>query len=373
MKILHLSCVAPPEIGGIGRTAALEVAGLRARGLDAKLMAPASKKHADEQEKSFIEKVKPVLRIGNASLLPGILERARAFDVIHLHYPFYGVAEPLLLNSHKLPPIVLTYHMDAVDPGIKGWIFFLHQLLLQPHLLKHASRIIVSSFDYAHRSALRLFFVDHADRMVELPFGVDTDVFCPGPGKRERFMIPEEAFTLLFVGGLDKAHAFKGVSQLLEAFAEIEGEPHLMIVGDGDLRASYEMRAADLGITKRVHFLGRLDQDSLVDAYRSADVFVFPSLSKAEAFGLAALEAEACGLPVVASDLPGVRTVVLQGQTGTLVPPGDVGALRDAIDLLRLDPPARSRLAEAATAHATSFVWEKHIDGLIQVYREVCA
>jgi len=87
----------------------------------------------------------------------------------------------------------------------------------------------------------------------------------------------------------------------------------------------------------------------------------------------AALEAEACGLPVVASDLPGVRTVVLQGQTGTLVPPGDVGALRDAIDLLRLDPPARSRLAEAATAHATSFVWEKHIDGLIQVYREVCA
>lgn len=372
MKILHLSCVAPPEIGGIGETAALEVAGLRARGLDAKLIAPSSLKNQDRQEKSFIEKIEPRFRMGNAAILPGIVKRARHFDVIHLHYPFYGVAEPILLNSHRLPPIVLTFHMDAVDPGIKGFAFALHQMFLQPYLLERASRVIVSSFDYARRSSLRQYFIDHAERMIELPFGVDTDVFRPGSPKRGRFLIPEDAFTLLFVGGLDKAHAFKGIPQLLEAFSQMKGEPHLMIVGDGELRSNYETQANALGVAKRVHFLGRLDRESLVDAYRSADLFVFPSLSKAEAFGLAALEAEACGLPVVASDLPGVRTVVLQGKTGMLVAPGNIEALRDAIDLLRLDPPVRMRFAEAAAKHASSFLWEKHIDRLISLYREVC-
>lgn len=371
MKIVHLSCVAPPEIGGIGRAAMKEVTMLRARGIHADLVAPEPSSHAKRaelREHSFVKRLKPFFRFGNASMFRGLRAQLSRYDLIHLHYPFFGVAETLLIASKNLPPIVVTYHMDALAPGLKGAVFALHRTLIQPLLLPRAKAVIVSSYDYAKRSSIRRFFSKNPSRVRELPFGVDTERFRPGPSSRERFLIPERAITYLFVGGLDRAHAFKGTHLLLEAFSRLPQEAHLLIVGDGDLRGEYEDRARSLGVISRVHFLGRLDEESLIQAYNTADIFVFPSTSRAEAFGLAALEAEACGKPVIASDLPGVRTVVRQGETGLLVQPGDSADLQRAMSRLFSEREFRLKLGEGARRHAEHFSWDVHTDELMRIY-----
>jgi glycosyltransferase involved in cell wall biosynthesis len=371
MKIIHVSCTAPPEIGGIGRSALREVAGLRALGEDAVLVAPEI--DTREGERSFVRRLRPLWRFGNASSLSGLADVLGKADVIHLHYPYYGTAEGLLMSYRHLPPIIVTFHMDATAGGWKGFLFRLQRWLVQPWILPAARRILVSSFDYAKHSSIKGIFRVHPERVEELPFGVDTDVFSPGPDRRERFMIPAESRVVLFVGGLDRAHAFKGIHELLTAFSKLDPADHLLLVGEGDLRESYETRARELGIANRVHFLGKIDQETLVDAYRTADVFAFPSTSAAEAFGLVALEAQACGVPVVASDLPGVRTVVKRDETGKLVVPGDVEQLAGALRDLLHDPQECERMAKNARAHAEQYSWERHVERLREIYRHVCA
>lgn len=372
MKVVHLSCVAPPEIGGIGRVALKETTLLRARGIQASLVAP-EPKNEPKQDSAFVHRIKPILRVGNASILPGLKKQLASADIVHLHYPYYGVAEPLLLQADAFPPIVVTYHMDATADGWKGLAFAAHRFLLQDQLLKRAAAVIVSSFDYAGRSAVKRFFRAHPTRVREIPFGVETEWFSPGPSMRERFAVPPNHTVFLFVGGLDRAHAFKGVNELLTAFTHMPNDTNLLIVGDGDLRRDYEERSRELGIYPRVHFLGRVDNSALRDAYRAADIFVFPSTSRAEAFGMAPLEAESTGLPVIASDLPGVRTVVKQGETGLLVAPKDPIALQQAMLRLYEDVGLRHELGERARQHALGFTWDHHIDELLDVYHTCLA
>jgi glycosyltransferase involved in cell wall biosynthesis len=195
------------------------------------------------------------------------------------------------------PPVVMTFHMDALPVDWKGWLLSLHRLFIQPLLVRKMERVFVSSLDYARQSSLRSWFASHPERVLELPFGVDTDFFSPGPKTRERFSLPESCPVMTFVGGMDTAHAFKGVEELLSAFALLHGDAHLLLVGDGDRRTAHEERARALGVASRTHFLGRVDRETLRDAYRTADLFAFPSTSGAEAFGLVALEAQACGVP----------------------------------------------------------------------------
>ncbi len=373
MKIAHISCVAPPDIGGIGTVALREVSGLRARGIEATLFAPESR-IKNQESRSFVKRVPTAWRIGNASWLKGIREQVHGFDVLHLHWPYFGTIDRLLLSAADLPPIVMTFHMDARPHGLVEAVpIALERALVQPFLFSHIKKILVSSFDYAASSSLRSMVTHHASRIMELPFGVDADFYSPGPKVKARFAIPEDAPTVLFVGGLDRAHAFKGIGNLLEAVSQLDGKTHLLISGDGDLRQEYEAWARALGIDRRTHFMGRLDDAAVVDAMRSADVFAFPSTNGAEAFGLVALEAQACGTPVVASDLPGLRTVVRQNETGVLVKPGSIPDLVQGLNRVLSDKAFRARLAAATIPHARKFSWDKHIDGLQKVYQEVCA
>lgn len=377
MRVVHLSCIAPPEVGGMGKAALREVVGLRARGIDARLVTStyheSSVTQQEDTDRSFITRLKPLMRWGNGAIIPQIADEFKGADLIHLHYPFYGTAEFIGLGLIKLPcPLVITFHMDAAPKGVRALLVGLQRLFLQSLILRRAQKIILSSFDYAHSSSARKILTQHPERLTELPFGIDTDFFSPGPSHRERFFLPPDAPTVLFVGGLDQAHAFKGIHELLQAFALLGPAPHLLIVGDGDLRASFEAEARTLNIDPRVHFLGRLDDITLRDAFRSADVFALPSTSQAEAFGLVAVEAAACGLPVIASELPGVRTVVRQNETGLLVPPKNIDALMAALKQLLTNAPLRHEFGQRGRTHVEqNFSWDRHLDGLMQVYQEV--
>ena len=377
MKVIHLACVAPPETGGIGAVAFREVQLLCERGVDATLLSPEHGAHLADDKTSHVRRVKTWLSHGNASWMriSTVMDQLTSADVVHLHYPFYGVAEDLAAFRRlgKIKKLVITLHMDATASGWKGIIFNLHRWLFQPFILMAADALTVSSKDYVASSSYRGL----VSRVQELPFGVDAKRFFPKEPSAARVVLADVSASsrvVLFVGGMDTAHAFKGVPILIEALAQLPEDVVGVFVGDGDLRASFEELARAKGLSSRVRFVGRATAEDLPKYYREADVFAFPSTSAAEAFGLVALEAQASGVPVVASDLPGVRTVIAAPETGLLVPPGDVDALAGALRSLLEDPVRRARMGELARGRVLAkYTWEKHVEDLIQLYQRVCA
>lgn len=377
MRVIHLACVAPPETGGIGAVAFREVQLLCERGVNATLFAPERGAHLADDKASHVKRIKTWLSRGNASWmrLPSVLEELSSAEVVHLHYPFYGVAEDIAVMRRlgKIKRLVITLHMDATARGWKGLIFNLHRWLFQPFILMAADELTVSSKDYALSSSYKSL----VSRVKELPFGVDAQRFSPKePGVPRVLLVdvPATSRVVLFVGGMDTAHAFKGVPVLIKALAELPSDVVGVFVGDGDLRASFEELARSKGLASRVRFVGRASEEDLPKYYREADIFAFPSTSAAEAFGLVALEAQASGVPVVASDLPGVRTVVSAPETGLLVPPGNAQSLARALGLLLDDPARRARMGELAHGRVLAkYTWERHVEDLIELYKKVCA
>jgi glycosyltransferase involved in cell wall biosynthesis len=351
MRVIHLSCVAPPDIGGIGRVAAKEVALLKEHDIDAHHVSLTT--HAG-------------FRFGNAGSVHALDHFVRDADIVHLHYPFYGTAGAVarLKRNGTIKRLVITLHMDATAGGPKGAIFELHRKLFQDKTLSVADMLIVSSRDYARHSSYRRV----AERAVELPFGVDEKLFSPGRGNRARFNLSEDKPVVLFVGGMDKAHDFKGIDILLAAIARLK-DVQLLLIGEGGMRKEYASRADTLGIGGRSMFAGKLAEANLVTAYRSADVLALPSTSAAEAFGLVAVEAQSCGIPVVASDLPGVRTVVADHETGILVPPKDEAALAQALLRLTSDRATAERMSRQARERVLErFTWSAHMVKLEELY-----
>ena len=163
---------------------------------------------------------------------------------------------------------------------------------------------------------------------------------------------------MLFVGGLDTAHYFKGVNILIQAMLEFADSDNVrcLIVGDGDLKSTYQSLVDSLGLGKKIIFAGFVADNELPNLFNIADMLVLPSIDKSEAFGIVALEAMSSGLPVVATDLPGVRSVVDKRKTGLLAKPGNVEQLAQMIKFL-LDNP---RIAKQYGANGREKVLQKY-------------
>lgn len=376
MKIAQVTPVYPPHRGGTGQVAYEYTERLRQRGHAVHVFTPSYR--PVEHDPPFVHRVPSPLHVGNAAFTPALYHRLTGFDLVHLHYPFFGGAEPTVLRKaikgeHAL---VLSYYMDATAGGVKGLIFDAHRRVVLPWILSHADRILVSSLDYARTSALA--HVKGALERVEAhPFGVDVDRFHPGtePALRASLGIAPDAPVMLFVGGLDPAHHFKGFPVLVDALHGLHDLPwHLVVVGDGTLRARFEALVHSRSLGDRVRFAGNVSDDALPRYYRLADFHVFPSTARAEAFGLVALEAAATGIPTIASNLPGVRTVVLDRDTGLHVSPHDSSTLREAIRLLLAQHELRLRLGRRARERVESECsWDPLIDRLEQTYHAAVA
>jgi len=199
--------------------------------------------------------------------------------------------------------------------------------------------------------------------------GIDPDRFCPGaadPALRRTLGLPADAPLLLFVGRLQP---WKGVTTALHALALLPAT-HLAIAGDGEERTHLEALAATLGLAARTHFLGAVERSELPRYYRTADLLVATSHAS-ETFGIGLVEAQACGLPVVASRFGGFPEVVAEGRTGLLVPPRDPTALAEAVRALLADPARRAAFAAAAPAWAAQFAWPAVTDRVEAVYRDL--
>ncbi len=375
VRIVQVTPVYPPYPGGIGQVAFEYTERLRGRGWDVHVTTPAYRSLKRQVDPPYVHRMAPVFEWGNAALVPRLAKLFSDYDLVHLHYPFFGGAEFVAFEKWvgKRTPLVVSYHMDVVSHGVKGLVFAAHRRMLMPSILRRADIILVSSLDYAKQSDIRLLADD--PRVVEIPFGVDVARFSPGRASeiRRRHGIDEAIPLVLFVGGLDNAHAFKGFPVLLEALEAIAGYPwEALIVGDGDLRESFETMTRVSQVSKRVHFAGRVLAQELPEYYRAANVHVFPSVDRSEAFGLVVLEAAASGVPSIVSDLPGVRTNVLHEQTGLIVPPGQVPPLAGALKELLSNLSITEQLgAQARRRIEQEYTWDMMVDRLEDVYRRL--
>ncbi len=375
MRVLQIVSTYPPYKGGMGHVAHTYTEGLKAKGVEVEVVCPAYGQKLEEEDPKYIHRMRPLFSFGNAAFLPWI-PNLKKFDIVHIHYPFFGAVEPLLLRLFfmKHPPkIVLTYHMDPTATGWREKFFRLHEKIILPLLVKKASRVLVSSFEYADFSALGE--IPKAKQIrEEFPFGVDIARFFPGENieLRKSLCIPEAEPVILFVGGMDTAHAFKGVPVFLRALSGLKKPFQAVLVGDGDLRSSFESLAASLGISARVHFLGSVKNEELPGVYRAADLHVLPSTEVAEAFGLVTLEAAASGLPSIVSDLPGVRHVIEDGVTGAVVFVGDIESLQEALSGFISNKAKCQEFGQNARKRVESkYTWDKHIDRLLDLYTKI--
>ncbi len=361
MKLIEVVAVYPPYRGGIGTVAAQNAHMTQRVGMDVIVATPmhptlGNNVTSDEiQDGVRIIRLRPFLSYGNAAIMRGLFSILVQSDIIHLHYPFIGSEWIVVLAGlvHK-KKIVVTYHMDLVGKGIFRVIFKIYLLIFLPLIVRTAKHIFVTSMDYAKHSKLKKYLNTKKELFSELPCSVDVDVFLPREKKNcilSRHGITTDSQIILFVGGLDRAHYFKGVSLLIQVCSQlfpIHPNTHLIIVGDGDRRQEYEQQSEKLGITERIHFAGSVSDAELPQYYACADVCTLPSVDSSEAFGIALIEALACGKPVVATDLPGVRSVVRHGVDGLLVAPSNVEELRSALSTLLSDEQLRARMGISA-------------------------
>ena len=380
MRIAHVTATFPPYYGGTGNVCYHNARELVRRGHEVHVFTAAVKDAPSFEIREGIQiyRLRPLLRLGNAPILPALLRLKQGFDIIHLHYPFFGGEITALAARLSHTPLVITHHQDVFLSGFTGVLEKILRHTLGRWTLRSARRGLFTSQDYGQASYIRPLLRGREATIRELPNGVDLDLFSPGDPPdylRARYHLTSQDPAALLVASLDRAHYFKGVDVFLDVIAMLSGRVKGVIVGDGDMRQEYIRMACELGLEDQVIFAGRVSDQELTDYYRMADVTLLPSVSMGEAFGLVLVESLASGTPVIASDLPGVRTIVADHEDGLLAEPGNTADL--AAKLARsLDWPSDKRRTMGASGRAKvaqRYAWEQIGERLEGIYRDVLA
>ena len=399
MKIAQIVCTFPPYKGGMGNSAYQFAKVMAKSGHDVTVFTPnytlplvrlrgqvglipfLNRRGEFTGENKVrgvkIIRLKPLFKYGNAAFLPQLLWRLKNYDIVHLHYPFYGAAEIVMLRKMlfgKKIKLIVHYHMDSTAKGIKGFIVKIFRLFVLPILLKQAKIITCASLDYVKHSVLASYYKKHQKKFRQTFFGVNLEQFVIYHDHKNK---ERKNKVVLFVGGLDKAHYFKGLENLLKAIKivrqDLRDDVLLNIVGEGELKPYYKNLAKQLKVAEHVHFAENADNNKLVDYYNYCDAVVLPSVNQGEAFGLVLLEAMACAKPVIASNLPGVRSVFKNGKHGLLVKPDNVADLVDKLKIILQDSVLAEKMGQAGRKLVEEqYTWGKVGKRLDLIYRHIC-
>ncbi len=279
----------------------------------------------------------------------------RHFDVAHVHSPLAPTL-PLFATQASQVPVVGQFHSSARSHAVLG----MARGLLKPAYDRMSARLAVSE---ASRQFFGRYF-DVSDVRV-VPGGIDPHRF--GPGAPPYARLRDDKLNLLFVGRLEPR---KGVHVLQEALRRLRlgDRARLLVVGDGPLRHPLMAQGRFAGC--ETLYMRSVTPDLLARVYASADILCAPA-TRNESFGMVLLEGLAMGLPVIASDLAGYRSVVREDQDGLLARPGDAADWARAVGHLVTDEPARRKFASGARARALEFAWPRIVDLLEAEYRKV--
>ena len=296
------------------------------------------------------------------------------YDVLHSHYWLSGVAGERLKARWGVPHIAMFHTLGEVKARSR-----ISEREPEPRIAaeraiaRQADRIVVASRN--ERELLVRYYDADANRIAVVPCGVNLGMFQPidKDEARKQLGLSDDDQILLFVGRIEP---LKGVDILLGAAAQLESESDcfvLVIGGDRNARAG-EMAhlrdlAAELGIAERVSFLGAVDHERLPLFYSAADICVVPSFY--ESFGLVALEAMACGTPVVASRVGGLSVAVRDGETGYLIPWRCPEPFAERLELLLGNDELRRAFGETARKEVERFRWGNVAEAVLGIYGEV--
>jgi glycosyltransferase involved in cell wall biosynthesis len=379
VRIAHLTATFPPYPGGAGNTALRFARGQAERGHHVEVFTAPAEGEQPDAGQAMVHRIEPVMAIGNAPLIPSVA-RIAAFDVVHVHYPFIFGSELTLLGRatrrRRRQALLVHYKNRLVGNGARRPLFAAYEHTVSPLLVRAADRVCVLSPDHAASVPyLRRAGESDPSKLVEMPNGVDVGEFSPGrdaTGLRERLGIPDEAPAAVFVATLDRAHHFKRLDVAIDAIARTGGEvaPHLIVAGGGELLDGFRARAAEAGVADRVHFLGAVPHGELPSVLRAGDVLVLTT-EPPESFGIVLIEAMACGLPAIATDYPGVRAVVDDGETGIVVAPGDAAGVAAALERVAGNADERQRMGTAGRAKAErEWAWPALLNRMDDAYAE---
>jgi glycosyltransferase involved in cell wall biosynthesis len=275
------------------------------------------------------------------------------YDIIHVHlFPAQLWTVLAASSLRDGVPLVTTEH-NTWNARRRWWM-----RPIDAWMYRHYDRIACISD--ATAESLIQWCPGVAKKITVIPNGVSLDVFENArPAALEH--VPDNATRLVFVGRCDIQKDHK---TLLRALVTVP-DAHLLLVGDGPLRPQLERLAQSLGVADRVSFLGL--RTDVAEILKASDIYVHSTHS--DGFGLAACEAMAAGLPVVATDVPGLAQVV--GEAGTLVPEGDARALAESLNALIKSPARRQNVGQACLSQARQFSIEKTVQGYIRMYESV--
>lgn len=316
---------------------------------------------------------------GRTSSAAAPLESDVETDIVHVHSPFALGVAGLRFAARADAPVVATYHTvlgERIEHYLAG------SRVAGPRVVAGAKAAcrryerrfydavdLVTAPTVDARRRLRRA-IDPATEIEIVSNGIDTDAFRP---------VETDAFAAAYgidadapdrdrpiLGYAGRHGPEKHLEELLEAVAEWDRDATVLLAGDGPCRSRLENRARELGCDAR--FLGFLPREALPAFYSLLDAFVFPG--RIETQGLVALEAAACGTPVVAVDAGALRRTVLEGETGYHYPPGDVAALRDALERTLAE---RDRLRDLCLRRRDAISVDRTLERLASVYERVAA
>lgn len=348
VRILGVVPYYAPEGGGLERYAHEMLRRLAARGNDVTALAFTKEGLGDEVRGGVrVRRRRAPVRAGNAPIDPlfalavrrHLLEHRPHVVLAHTPVPFPAEAAFLASRTTRTP-FVTTYHAGRLHGStpVLDAMAALDRASLERFMLAGSGRLVAVS-PYVRDHAL----ARHRDRVSIVPPGVDHQRFTPNGRERER--------EVLFVGPLDSGYRWKGVDVLLDAFETVRASlpaARLTLVGEGDRYDELRDRAA--ATDGAVRLVGRVSEDALVRAYQRAAVTVLPSTSDAESFGMVLAEANACGCPVVGSDIGGIPSFVRHGDNGLLARAGDADDLAERILTVLTDDGLARRLGERGRA-----------------------
>ena len=310
-----------------------------------------------------------------------------SYDLIYSHYWLSGVAARDLKAAWGVPIVHMFHTLGLMKQRVArdvGEMEGAYRIQGEQEVLRIADRIVAAT--PAELAQLQWLYRADTSKVVIVPPGVDISHFYPIPQDEAKEFVgvqPCEQL-LLFVGRIEP---LKGIDNLIEAIAilrqqgvfvclsVIGGDPNTEPENGDDTNGnrSEMKRLQDLrarfGMQDLVAFLGRRSQDTLPYYYSAAEAVVMPS--HYELFGMVALEAMACGTPVVASQVGGLAYLVQDGQTGYTVPADDPQALAGALERLLNDPETRARMGRQAASFAREYAWSKIAARIVRIYEEV--
>lgn len=376
MKVLQLSKFYPPAHGGIEAVARDLSAGLVAQGVQVQVLCAHHKlRHVDERDALGVRITRAAsfglfLSTSMAPALPWLLRQrlrtpGQAPDIVHVHMPDPLAAIAVWFARPKAR-VVLHWHSDVVRQRLSMALY----RPLQRWLLKRADAVIATSPAYAQSSPV---LRDWLHKVVVIPLGAPPP---QAPTAQAVDGVKRRYGDRRLVLALGRMTYYKGYEVLIEAAALLPADVVVVVGGAGDRLAHYRRLAAQRGVAEKVRFVGRLP-DHRVEAYfAAAEVFVQASTVRAEAFGVAVLEAMARSTPVVSTQIEGSGMPWLNqhGVTGLKVPPGDAQALAGAVQKLLDDAALRQRMGSAGRARwALHFSTETMCAATLALYRRLLA